>query len=127
MARDTATDALPPLTRFRAPRYWPVWLGLGLLRMASFLPVRAQLALGRGLGRLACRTVPGRRRVAATNLALCFPERSAAERDELLRQHFASLGMTLMEHGLAWWSSEALVRARSTCWRPWRRAGESCC
>lgn len=112
MASDTATLPLPPLSRFRAPRYWPVWLGLGLLRLASFLPVRAQLGLGRALGWLACRAVPARRRVAASNLALCFPERSVAERDELLRQHFASLGMTLMEHGLAWWSSDALVRER---------------
>ena len=41
------------LTRFWQPRYWPVWLGLAFLRLASFLPVRAQLALGRGLGRVA--------------------------------------------------------------------------
>lgn len=112
MANDTATDARQPLTRFWQPRYWPVWLGLGLLRLASLLPVTAQLALGRGLGRLAYWSVPERRRIAATNLALCFPGRSAAERNELLRQHFGSLGMTLMEHGLAWWCSDALIRER---------------
>lgn len=112
MANDTDPDAPQPLTRFWQPRYWPVWLGLGLLRLASLLPVRAQLALGRGLGRLIYRAVPGRRRIAATNLALCFPEMSGPERDRLVRQHFGSLGMTLMEHGLAWWCPDSLVRQR---------------
>lgn len=107
-----AADAPQPLTRFWQPRYWPVWLGLGLLRAASLLPLRAQLALGRALGALAYLAVPGRRRVAATNLALCFPERTAAERHRILHAHFASLGMTLMEHGMTWWASDALVRDR---------------
>lgn len=112
MASPPDTDASQPLGRFWQPRHWPVWAGLGFLRIASFLPVRAQLALGRGLGRLAWWAIPSRRRIAATNLALCFPERSAAEREELLRRHFASLGMTLMEHGLAWWSTDERVRQR---------------
>ncbi|MBL8202353.1 MAG: lipid A biosynthesis acyltransferase [Chromatiales bacterium] len=110
MVSHTDTDASQPLTRFWQPRYWPVWFGLGLLRMASLLPARRQLALGRGLGWLVYRLVPERRRVAAINLALCFPERPATERDRILRGHFASLGMTLMEHGLTWWASDALVR-----------------
>ena len=112
MPNDTDTDAPQPLTRFWQPRHWPVWLGLGLLRLASLLPVRVQLALGRGLGRLVFWAVPGRRRIAATNLALCFPEMPGRDRDRLVRQHFASLGMTLMEHGLAWWCPDSLVRQR---------------
>lgn len=112
MVSHTDTDASQPLTRFWQPRYWPVWLGLGFLRLASSLPFNTQLSLGRGLGRLVYWLVPERRRVAAINLALCFPDRTDAERHRILREHFASLGMTLMEHGLTWWSSDALVRER---------------
>lgn len=97
------------LARFWQPRHWPAWIGIGILRLASFLPVRGQLALGRGLGRLLYRLLPGRRRIAAVNLALCFPEQSAADRQELLRRHFESLGMTVMEQGLAWWGSDAFI------------------
>lgn len=108
-----ASSATPPapgrLAHFWQPRYWPVWAGIGILKLASVLPVRTQLAIGRGLGRLLYRVLPGRRRIAATNLALCFPERSAAERQAMLRLHFESLGMTVMEQGLAWWGSDALV------------------
>ena len=50
------------------------------------------------------------------NLRLCFPDLSAAERARLLRAHFASLGMTLMEQGLAWWSERRRFRrAASAC------------
>lgn len=110
MMTEPASDAPQPLTRFWQPRYWLIWLGLGWLRLVSLLPVRSQLALGRGLGRFIYWALPGRRRIAASNLALCFPALPAAERAELLHGHFESLGMTLMEHGLAWWSSDALVQ-----------------
>lgn len=98
-----------PLTGFWQPRYWPIWLGMGMLRLASWLPVRGQLKLGRGLGRILYRALPDRRRIAAINLALCFPGQSAAERQKLLRLHFESLGMMVMELGLAWWASDAWI------------------
>lgn len=111
MTSESTTDLPRSLSRFWQPRYWPIWLGLGALRLASLLPVRRQLALGRALGRLVWRAVPVRRRIADTNLALTFPELDAADRARLVRRHFESLGMTVMEHGLAWWSSDARVRA----------------
>ena len=52
MTTEPTPDAPQPLTRFWQPRYWPIWLGLGWLRLVSLLPVRSQLAVGRGLGRL---------------------------------------------------------------------------
>lgn len=44
-----------------------------------------------------------RRRVAQRNLALCFPELTDSQRSELLRAHFASLGMAVFEFLRAWW------------------------
>ena len=79
MTTETKSDHAQPLTRFWQPRYWLIWLGLAWLRLASLLPVRGQLALGRGLGRLIYWALPGRRRIAATNLALCFPTLPAPE------------------------------------------------
>ena len=109
MTTEPAPGAPQPLTRFWQPRYWPIWVGLGWLRLMSLLPVRAQLAVGRGLGKLVYGLLPERRRIAANNLAICFPALATPEREALLHRHFASLGMTLMEHGLAWWASDALV------------------
>ena len=92
--------------RFRAaflhPRFWPLWLGLGLLWLVVQLPYGALLALGRLLGAVMYR-VSRRRVVAARNLELCLPERSAAERDRLLRENFASSGIAFFEMAMSWW------------------------
>lgn len=92
------------------PRYWPTWLALGLLRLASLLPLRAQMALGRWLGRCMLRLAGRRRAIAETNLRLCFPELGQAERDDLLRRHFESLGMGFAETALSWWGSARRLR-----------------
>lgn len=94
-----------------APRHWPSWLGLGLLWLCHLLPYGLQLRLGRGLGGLFYRLAPRRRHIAAVNLQLCFPELSGEEREGLLRGHFASVGISLLESGLAWWGSERRLRA----------------
>jgi len=105
-----ADDDSQPLYRFWQPRYWAIWIGVGLLRINASLPYRAQLATGRALGSLLYRVLRSRRRIAAVNLALCFPDFTPAARQRLLREHFASLGITVIEHALAWWASDALVR-----------------
>jgi len=88
-----------------AIRYWPTWLALGLLRCMVWLPYRAQLATGRRLG-AAVRLFAGRRRrIAAVNIALCFPELDAAAQRRLLREHFAALGIGVIEIAMSWWES----------------------
>ena len=92
-----------------SPGNWPLMLGLGLMRLLILLPYRAQLVLGRGLGALLYRLIPKRRKVAETNITLCFPELDDAARAEILREHFASLGIATFELALAWWGGEARV------------------
>jgi len=99
------------LSGFWHPRYWPLWLGAGLLRLLIVLPFRVQLALGAGLGRLLYLLLRERRRVAAINLRLCFPELGERERARLLRRHFSSLGIGLFELGMAWWASDRRIQS----------------
>ena len=100
--------------RFRAyflhPRFWLLWLGLGLLWLVSLLPYRVLMRLGRLLGALMYRLARSRRQIAARNLELCFPELSAAERARLLRENFASTGMTFFEMAISWWWPPARLR-----------------
>ena len=85
-------------------------LTLGLLWLVHWLPLGAQAALGRGLGALLLRFGRGRRRIARRNLELCFPQHGDAEREALLREHFACLGRSLLERGLLWYASPARLR-----------------
>jgi Kdo2-lipid IVA lauroyltransferase/acyltransferase len=105
--RDTDRIAL---YRFLGPRFWPIWLGLGLVRTLNVLPLQAQLAVGRALGRLAHRFARRDRRIASINITLCLPGLSASEREELIREHFESLGCALLETGLVWWASDRRLR-----------------
>lgn len=88
------------------PRYWPTWFALGLLRVFEPLPYRVLLMLGRMLGSLMVRLPLGFVRIAERNLALCFPEKSDAERRVILREHFQSLGIGLFETAMSWWSPD---------------------
>lgn len=101
---------VPQLKSLLWPHYWPMWLGLGLLRLAIYLPFSLQQTLGRGLGRLLVYLVPQRSAVARQNIRLCFPDLPEAEKDALLKAHFESLGIAIFETGLSWWGSDAKLR-----------------
>ena len=88
---------------FLHPRFWGLWLGLGLLWLTVQLPYRALLALGRALGAVMYRFAGERRRIAARNLELCFPELSADQRLRLLKENFASTGIAFFEMAMSWW------------------------
>jgi len=96
-----------PLSSYWAPKYWPTWVGMGLLRLLCLLPHRTALAIGRVFGRLAHRFGGRRRAVVRRNLELCFPALSIEERHALAYEHFKALGMTLIEMGLGRWASDA--------------------
>ena len=86
-------------------------LVLRLLRLVQRLPLGLQAALGRGLGRIFWWFARSRRQVALRNLALCFPERPAAERERLARDHFGWLGRSLLERGLLWYAPVDRLRS----------------
>ena len=96
------------------PRYWLSWFGIGMLWLIVQLPYPLIWRLGRGLGRLSRHVLKGRARIAARNLELCFPQKSEQERRDLLNQNFESVGMGLMETGMAWFWSDARIARWST-------------
>ena len=96
---------------FLHPRFWLLWLGLGLLWLVVQLPYAALLALGRLGGAAMLRLAGSRRRIAARNLELCFPHLSEKQRKALLHANFASMGIAFFEMAMSWWwSRERLAR-----------------
>lgn len=83
---------------------------LGLMWLLHWLPLPALAMLGRGFGRLLHRFGSERRHVVLTNLGLCFPALSAAEKSALAIRHFEAVGRSLIERALAWWAPAARLR-----------------
>lgn len=100
----------PPFTRsLLAPRLWPAWLGVGVMKLIAMLPWKMLMAIGRALGAVIERFPSPRREVAATNIALCFPELDAAAQTRLVDAHLRDIGMMLMEFALGWMGSDHAI------------------
>jgi KDO2-lipid IV(A) lauroyltransferase len=92
------------LAPFWGPRYWPMWVLLGLMHGAAKLSPPWQRRVGRSFGRLLRRVKTRQRRVARRNIEICFPSLSAAERRDLLERHFEAVGMSFVEMGVGWFT-----------------------
>jgi KDO2-lipid IV(A) lauroyltransferase len=74
------------------------------MRLLALLPYGAMVRVGRGLGVILRHLPLGFTQTARRNIELCLPELSAAERERLVKEHFASLGIALLEFPFAWYS-----------------------
>jgi KDO2-lipid IV(A) lauroyltransferase len=89
------------------PRYWGVWFAVLLLFLISLLPRVVQDGLANVLGDF-FRTVNAKRRhIASTNIALCFPELSEAEKQDFLVRYYRHHVRSLLAFGLIWWGSKS--------------------
>lgn len=61
------------------------------------------MRFGHSIGLLVFAFDSRRKRIAQRNLELCFPDLSSCQRHQLLRANFSSMGMAIMEIGIAWW------------------------
>jgi KDO2-lipid IV(A) lauroyltransferase len=85
-------------------------IALALMWLLHWLPLPLLAAVGRLFGRLLYALGRERRHVTLTNLRLCFPAMSDAERTALARRHFEAFGRSFLERGLLWWASEQRIR-----------------
>lgn len=95
---------------FLHPRYWLTWFGLGVLWLWVQLPYPVLCFLGTRIGTMARPFLKRRESIARKNLELCFPQHSAEEREKMIAENFRSLGMALVETGMAWFWPDSRVR-----------------
>ncbi|MEZ9593332.1 LpxL/LpxP family Kdo(2)-lipid IV(A) lauroyl/palmitoleoyl acyltransferase [Shewanella sp. 10N.261.52.F9] len=101
-------------THLYHPKYWLLWLGVGFMRLTQLLPLRVQMKLGTGLGRLGMKLVSGRAKTARRNLELCFPDMPKDEIEKLLKLNFEETGKAIFDTVNAWWWSDEKIQQHMT-------------
>ena len=98
----------------------------GWLRLLARLPLPVWRAAGMLLGALLYVGARARRRVVHTNLALCFPQASAAQRRRWAWQSFQYFAQALLDRVWLWHGPSELVARRVRLegdWQSLRQAG----
>ncbi|TXR51489.1 LpxL/LpxP family Kdo(2)-lipid IV(A) lauroyl/palmitoleoyl acyltransferase [Reinekea thalattae] len=103
---DTQKDShVTDVYRFRdflAPRYWKTWISIAGLYSIAWLPIGLRSGLSVGLAAILKKIDKRRLRVVQRNLELCFPEKTAQQRAQLLKATYHSYAMTFIETAHAW-------------------------
>jgi len=86
--------------------------GIGFMRTLAHVPFPVVRGLGAALGPVLHSVAVPRRRVVDANLALCFPERSAAERRRMARETFVFVAQSWLDRSWLWHAPEAKVARR---------------
>lgn len=92
------------------PRYWLTWFGVSLLFLLVQLPYPLLHRLGIWMGRTSMHFMKRRVSIARRNLELCFPDMDPEQRERHILGNFESLGMGLLETGIAWFWSDRRVK-----------------
>lgn len=84
--------------------------GIFILWLLHFLPLSILAQIGNALGLLLYAVAGERRSVADTNLRLCFPELSDAERSALVKRTFRAFARSFIERSILWWGSAERIQ-----------------
>ena len=80
-------------------------------KLLARVPMRVVAAASGPLSTLGWWLAKSRRRVALTNLRLCFPQLTEAERETIARAHFRAYLQAALEHGFLWNASGEKIRS----------------
>jgi len=87
-------------------------LGVWFMRVLAHVPLPALRALGWCLGQLLYVLAVPRRKVALRNLALCFPEATAAQHRRWARETFVVFCQTWLDRSWLWFAPREVVQRR---------------
>jgi KDO2-lipid IV(A) lauroyltransferase len=83
---------------------------IALLWLLHWLPLPILGRIGTAIGSLMYYAIPKRRKIAFTNLRLCMPELSEAQRKDIVMRHFQGYSRSILERSLIWWAPVPRLR-----------------
>ena len=90
------------------------FVGIALMRLLAFMPLRVVRGLGALLGWALYLLVSSRRRVVTINLMLCFKELSAPEIRQLTQQTFVYFAQAWLDRSWVWHAPRSWLLRRVT-------------
>lgn len=81
---------------FLHPKYWGTWCAVLIASLISLLPHRVRRTLASAFAKQALKLNSKANQRARVNLAMCFPERTDAERETMLFNSYVTAGSFLM-------------------------------
>jgi len=85
-------------------------LMLGIMWLLHWLPLPVLGRFGDAIGSLLFVLLRSRRHIALTNLRLCMPELTEAERVDIARRHFQAYSRSVWERAILWWAPESRLK-----------------
>lgn len=95
---------------FLHPRFWSIWIGVGVLYVVVLLPYPIIHYIGIRIGRITKYFLAHRMYIMRKNLNLCFPNLSNLEKKILFKKNCESIGMGILETGMAWFWPEYRIQ-----------------
>ena len=102
------------MTDFLHPRYWPTWLGLGIMRMLAYLPLPLLAVLGTCVGELSYCLFSSRRKIAKKNVQSCFPQWPDKKTADVTRKCFRLIGQAIFFSAFSWWANKDKLNRKVT-------------
>lgn len=86
--------------KFLLPKYWAVWLGLFILILLAYVPVKIRDRFARFIAKRLynLKTMDKRKKIAKINLSLCFPEMTEAEQERIIMHNLVTFSQTILSY-----------------------------
>lgn len=81
-----------------------------LMWILHWLPLPFLGRLGEAIGLILFYVMKQRKNIALTNLRLCFPQKTEAQRIIIAKQHFKVYVRSILERGILWWGSKQRLK-----------------
>jgi len=95
------------------PRVWPTWLIVSAAWLLARLPLGVMVWISRILSTLVYTFGRSRRHITLTNLSLCYPHLSEAQRTRLARASFTHTAMGALEAVMVWLNPTRDIASRT--------------
>ncbi len=96
-------------TNFYHPKFIPTWIMVGFMKLSAKLPFRVQVVVGKIIGKLLYPLLSRFRSIALVNVSHCFPNKSKTQVEDLVKQHFEAIGISIFETANAYFASNDKV------------------